>query len=232
MIPVVSIVGRKNSGKTTLIKGIVPELKKRGYRVGTIKHHGHELSLEDVDRIGKDTYEHQLCGAEAVVLSASNKLMLFQTVEEYQHIDNISHTYLNNMDIILTEGYKLENKPKIEVFRQEIGRDQGLLCDQKKDNLAAVVSDSAFDITVPCFGLLDYSIVADFLEKKFIQPKKLQTVELIVDGKSIFLNSFVRKILEKIVLGMISSLRGVPDVPQSVEVSIISKEGKIATHDS
>ncbi|MBI4778552.1 molybdopterin-guanine dinucleotide biosynthesis protein B [Candidatus Desantisbacteria bacterium] len=220
MIPIVSIVGRKNSGKTTLIKGIVPELKKRGYRVGTIKHHSHELSLEDVDKMGKDTYEHQSCGADAVVLSASNKLMLFRAVKEHQGIDDISQTYLRDMDIILTEGYKLENKPKIEIFRQEIGRDQGLLCNQKGDNLAAVVSDSAFDITVPCFGLLDHFLIADFLEKKFILPKKLKTVELTVDGKSIFLNSFVREILEKTVLGMISPLRGVPDAPQRVEISI------------
>ncbi|MFH1963591.1 MAG: molybdopterin-guanine dinucleotide biosynthesis protein B [bacterium] len=231
MIPVVSIVGRKNSGKTTLIKGVVPELKKKGYRIGIIKHHWHELSLEDVDRVGKDTYEHQLCGAEAVVLSASNKLMLFQAVEEHQCIDNISHTYLRNMDIILAEGYKLENKPKIEVFRQEIGRDQGLLCDQKKDNLVAVVSDSEFDITVPCFGLPDYSMVADFLEKKFIQPKKLQTVELTVDGKNIFLNSFVRKIMEKTILGMIITLRGVPETPQKVEVTITNKRDEIPTQD-
>ncbi|MEK7275150.1 MAG: molybdopterin-guanine dinucleotide biosynthesis protein B [Candidatus Desantisbacteria bacterium] len=220
MIPVVSIVGRKNSGKTTLIKGIVPELKKRGYRVGVIKHHAHELSLEDVDRVGKDTYEYQLCGAEAVVLSASNKLMLFRSAEEQQGIDSISRTYLRDMDIILTEGYKLENKPKIEVFRQEIGREQGLLCDQKGDNLAAVVSDSELDITVPCFDLLDYFLIADFLEKKFIQSKKLKTIELLVDGKSIFLNSFVCEILEKTVLGMISSLRGVPEFPQRVEVRI------------
>ncbi len=223
MIPVVSIVGRKNSGKTTLIKGVVPELKKRGYRVGVIKHHGHELSLEDVDRVGKDTYEYQLCGAEAVVLAASNKLMLLQTVEEQQvfcSIDNISQMYLSDMDIILTEGYKLENKPKIEVFRQEIGKDQGLLCDQKNDNLVAVASDEKFDIALPCFGLLDYSMIADFLEKKFIQPKRLKTVELMVDGKSIFLNNFVREILKKTVLGMISPLRGVPDAPQRVEVSI------------
>ncbi|MEW5767382.1 MAG: molybdopterin-guanine dinucleotide biosynthesis protein B, partial [bacterium] len=69
MVPVVSIVGGKNSGKTRLIEGIVPELKKRGYRIGTIKHDHHGLTAEDVDREGTDTYRHQLCGAESVVLS-------------------------------------------------------------------------------------------------------------------------------------------------------------------
>ena len=220
MVPVISIVGRKNSGKTTLIEGIIPELKKKGYRVGTIKHHSHDLELEDIDREGKDTYKHQLCGADAVVLSAPNKLMLFQIAKESQQIDDISRTYLQSMDIILTEGYKLEDKPKIEVFRRQIGGDEGLLCNQKDNNLVAVTSDCNFDLSIPCFGLDAYKDIADFIEQTIIQIVQLPKVSLVVNGKNIPLNGFVCSFMQRTIMGMLQSLRGVPENPKTVEIRI------------
>jgi len=217
---VVSIVGRKNSGKTTLIEGIIQELKKRGYRVGTIKHHSHDLELEDIDREGKDTYKHQLCGADAVVLSAPNKLMLFQIAKESQQIDDISRTYLQSMDIILTEGYKLEDKPKIEVFRRQIGGDEGLLCNQKDNNLVAVTSDCNFDLSIPCFGLDAYKDIADFIEQTVIQRVQPSKVSLMVNGKNIPLNGFVRSFMRETILGIIRSLRGVPENPKGIEIRL------------
>ncbi len=226
--PVVSIVGRKNSGKTTLIEGIIPELKKRGYQVGTIKHHCQELKIEDIDREEKDTYKHQLCGADAVVLSAPNKLMLFRRTEESQQIDDISRTYLQSVDIILTEGYKLEDKPKIEVFRRQIGVEDGfslpssdsLLCNQKDNNLVAVASDYKFDIGIPCFGLDTYNDIADFIEQTVIQKVQPSKVSLVVNGKNIPLNGFVRSFMQKTIIGMLQSLRGMPENPETVEMRI------------
>lgn len=174
MVPVVSIVGRKNNGKTTLIEGIVPELKKRGYAVGTIKHHSHLVNLEDIDRKGKDTYRHQACGASAVVLSGSNKIMLVKEHRGTGGIDEIVRTYLSDLDMVLTEGYKVGDKPKIEVFRQEVGGEEGLLCSQEKDNLIAVVSNRKFDLGIPCFELNDYLNIADFLEKEFGEGRKAE----------------------------------------------------------
>jgi len=220
MVPVISIVGRKNSGKTTLIEGIIPELKKKGYRVGTIKHHSHDLELEDIDREGKDTYKHQLCGADAVVLSAPNKLMLFRVIEESQQIDDIRHTYLHSLDIILTEGYKLEDKPKIEVFRHQIGGDEGLLCNQKDNNLVAVATDYNFDLGIPCFGLDAYKDIADFIEQTIIQIVQLPKVSLVVNGKNIPLNGFVCSFMQRTIMGMLQSLRGVPENPKTVEIRI------------
>ncbi|PIX17528.1 molybdopterin-guanine dinucleotide biosynthesis protein B [Candidatus Desantisbacteria bacterium CG_4_9_14_3_um_filter_40_11] len=220
MVPVISIVGRKNSGKTTLIEGIIPELKKKGYRVGTIKHHSHDLELEDIDREGKDTYKHQLCGENAVVLSAPNKLMLFRVIEESQQIDDIRHTYLHSLDIILTEGYKLEDKPKIEVFRHQIGGDEGLLCNQKDNNLVAVATDYNFDLGIPCFGLDAYKDIADFIEQTIIQIVQLPKVSLVVNGKNIPLNGFVCSFMQRTIMGMLQSLRGVPENPKTVEIRI------------
>ncbi|MEW6620828.1 MAG: molybdopterin-guanine dinucleotide biosynthesis protein B [bacterium] len=169
MIPIVSIVGRKNSGKTTLIESLVPELRKRGYAIGVIKHHSHIIKQGEVDCEGKDTYRYQLAGAQTTVLAGQNKLMLIRKLKNPCSIDEISRMYLSELDLILTEGYKLEDKPKIEVFRQEIVKKTGLLCNPEKDNLVAVVSDCPFNLEIPCFELSDYSKIADFLEEEFIR---------------------------------------------------------------
>jgi len=173
MIPVISIVGRKNSGKTTLIEGVVMELKSRGYRIGTIKHHTHGIRPEDVDLEGKDTYRHQNAGADVVILSGPNKLMLVKELNQPLTIDEIKKAYLHQLDLILTEGYKTEDKPKIEIFRQRVGSSEGLLCTKEKNNLVAVVSNRKFELGIPCFGLNDYTGRADFLEKEFISKREV-----------------------------------------------------------
>ena len=75
MAPMISIVGYADSGKTTLIEKLVPELKKRGYRVGTIKHAVHEPSL---DTQGKDSWRHFNAGADTVVVSSLEKIALIK----------------------------------------------------------------------------------------------------------------------------------------------------------
>ncbi|MEK7813369.1 MAG: molybdopterin-guanine dinucleotide biosynthesis protein B [Candidatus Desantisbacteria bacterium] len=232
MIPIISIVGRKNSGKTTLIEGVVAELKKRGYHIATIKHDVHGISHEDVDRKGTDTWRHQLSGAETVILAAPNRLMLVKELNGALSLDEIRGICLADyrlpayeLDLILTEGYKAENKPKIEVFRhfrQEIAGEEGLLCSQEKDNLVAVVSDRKFDLEIPCLGLNDYSGIADFLEKEFICPRQDSDIELVVDQKDIYLKGFAAGFLKKAILGMISSLKGVPECPEEVRIRMRS----------
>lgn len=220
MVPVVSIVGRKNSGKTTLIEGIVPELKRRGYRIGIIKHQSHRVDIEDIDSEGKDTYRHQLCGAEVVVLAGQDKLMFVKTLKDPLAIDEIRKIYLNGLDMVITEGYRAEDKPKIEVFREEVGKEEGLLCTQEKDNLIAVVSNCKFNVALPCFSLNDYSKIADFLEKEFISNKQPSKINLLIDQKEIRLNKFASEFLKRTILGMISSLRNVPENPAEVEIKI------------
>ena len=223
MVPIVSIIGCKNSGKTTLIEGVVMELKRRGYRIGTIKHHTHGIKPEDVDCEGKDTYRHRKAGADAVVLSGPNKLMLVKELNQPLGIDEVRKAYLNEFDLILTEGYKTEDKPKIEVFRQEVGGSEGLLCTQEKNNLVAVVSNRKFELGIPCFGLDDYIGIADFLEKEFISKRQDGDIELVVDQKDIYLKGFAAGFLKKAILGMISSLHDVPEKPQEVEIRIKEK---------
>ena len=202
MIPIISIVGKSDSGKTTLIEKLIPELTRRGYRIATVKHDVHGF---EVDREGKDSWRHKKAGAHTVIISSPERLALIRDVEKDLTLEEIRETLVQDVDLIISEGYKKDVQPKIEVFRKE--KHQELLC-TKKDNLAAVVSNQPFDIDVPCFDLEDMKGLADFIGKKFLASKTNGSVSLKVDGKKIPLNRFVKGFLRNTIKGMISSLKG------------------------
>ncbi|MBU0567780.1 molybdopterin-guanine dinucleotide biosynthesis protein B [bacterium] len=216
MVPIVAIIGKKGNGKTHLIEHLIPVLKSRGYRVGTIKHDVHGLKPEDVDRKGKDTYRHQVAGAERVVLAGPNKLFLTRELEEELPVDRIGRGFLCGLDIVLAEGFKDSKLPKIEVLRSEVS-DEPL--STKENGLVALVSDKEIDPGVPVFGLDDYEGLADFLED-YIKEGSGSGIELRVDGKEIALKSFAAEIIKEIIRGMISTLNGVPEKPESIEIKI------------
>jgi molybdopterin-guanine dinucleotide biosynthesis protein B len=161
-IPIVSIVGKSNSGKTTLIVKLVKELKLRGYKVATIKHSHHHLEL---DTKGKDSWLHTQAGADAVVISSHNMLGIMQQLSNELPLTEIIDTYLHTMDIIIVEGYKSEAVPKIEVFRTEVCDE--LVCKNDR-HLIAVIGDKKPEIGVPFFHIDDTpSAIADFVISSF-----------------------------------------------------------------
>jgi len=162
MVPVLSIVGKSDSGKTTLIEKLIPELKRRGYRVGTIKHDAHRFEM---DHEGKDTYRHFHAGADAVLISSAEKMAMQKRVQQERSIDEMVATFLHDLDIVLTEGYKSGDKPKIEVFRSAAHK--APLCTDA-DNRIALASDVAIDVDVPRFHLDDVDGIADFIEETFL----------------------------------------------------------------
>ncbi len=214
MIPIVSIVGTSDSGKTTLIEKLVPELVRRGYRVATIKHDVHGF---DVDREGKDSWRHKQAGAHTVVISSPQKLALIRDVDHDAELGELRDKYIQEVDIILSEGFKRNPQPKIEVFRKEKRRD--LLC-TKEDNLLAIATNEPFQIGVPCFGLDDARGMADLIEEKFLKRKKTSLVQLKVNGRDVPLSSFVQKSLIGTVRGMVSALKGC-ESPKSIEIRIL-----------
>ena len=160
-VSIVSVVGKSGSGKTTFLEKLLPELKRRGYRVATVKHDVHGF---DIDQPGKDTWRHAQAGAEAVVISSPRRFALIQRLDEEMPLDEIA-SYVRGVDIIITEGYKRGNKPKIEISRR--AKSTELLCDEEE--LIAVVTDQRFPLDVPHFGLDDVAGVADLLEDKFLK---------------------------------------------------------------
>lgn len=160
-VSIVSVVGKSGSGKTTFLEKLLPELKRRGYRVATVKHDVHGF---DIDQPGKDTWRHAQAGAEAVVISSPRRFALIQRLDEEMPLDEIA-SYVRGVDIIITEGYKRGDKPKIEISRR--AKSTELIC--AEEELIAVVTDQRFPLDVPHFGLDDVAGVADLLEDKFLK---------------------------------------------------------------
>jgi molybdopterin-guanine dinucleotide biosynthesis protein B len=113
---IISVIGRKNAGKTTLVVALTSELVRRGHRVMTIKH-GHHPA--DADRHGSDTWRHFHEGrAERVLIASPELRVLFErSPDEYNPV-RLARQYMQDADIVVTEGYKAAALPKIEVFRR------------------------------------------------------------------------------------------------------------------
>lgn len=165
MIPVISIVGKSGVGKTTLMEKLIAELKRRGYRVATVKHTPHGFEL---DQPGKDTWRHARAGSDHVVLASPEWVVHIQRLKREPTLPEIIAT-IHDTDIVLVEGYKREPVPKIEVSRAELGR--GLVCAPEK--LIAVATDQPYNLNIPQFDLNDAVGLVDFIEERFLRgPKK------------------------------------------------------------
>ena len=219
MIPIVSIVGKSDSGKTTLIEKLLPELTRRGYRIATVKHDTHGF---EVDREGKDSWRHKRAGAHTVMISSPQKVALIRDVERDLTLDELRVGFIQGVDLIISEGYKKDVQPKIEIFRKEVHKE--LLCTQD-DHLVAIVSNQAFDRGVPCFDLDDMKGLADFMEQRFLTDGKEDTVSLKVNGKIIPLTPFVRDFITKTLQGMVSVLKGCSS-PKEIELRVEESDKK------
>jgi molybdopterin-guanine dinucleotide biosynthesis protein B len=220
MQPIISIVGRSGAGKTTLIEKLISEFLKKGFRVATIKHAAHDF---EIDHEGKDTWRHTKAGADAVIISSAHKMALIKHLDEEISPDRLCDLYLDDVDIIIAEGYKKERMPKIEVFRK--GCHEQLLC-EKKDRLIAVASDMPHDIDVPAFDVNDSKSICEFIIKKVVQKnRKPSRVALRINDQKIPLNHFVKEMFKKVLMGMISTLRLKRiDTPKKLELIIDLEE--------
>lgn len=159
-IPIVSFVGRSNSGKTTFIERVIPELVRAGYKVATVKHAGHGF---DLDTEGKDSWRHKQAGASSVVILSKGSMAVFADVSDQLKVEDVRDRLLDDTyDLILAEGWKHEGYPKIVIVRDQLGE-----VPISPEGLLAVVSDKPVDLTVPLFGLDDVSAVAALIMKQF-----------------------------------------------------------------
>lgn len=165
-VKVVAFVAKSNTGKTTLLEQVIRELKNRGYRVGAIKHDAHRF---DIDHPGKDSHRLTAAGADTMLITSQEKLALIKRHEAAPPLEDLIATYFADVDIVLTEGFKMSSLPKIEVHRKE--RSPTLLCrgENHDATLVAVASDEALDLDVPVLDLNDIKGVTDFIETTFLR---------------------------------------------------------------
>jgi len=213
MPPVIAFIGQPDSGKTTLLEKLIPELRRRGYRIGTIKHHVHTFEM---DKPGKDTWRHKQAGASTVALSSPTGLGIIRDVPGDLTIEELVGRYYGDIDLVITEGYKRLGLPKIEVFRRAL---HGEPLPDRDKTWVAMVSDAPGPEDIPCFALDDIIGLADFLENRFIKPFPRQKTSLLVNGQPVYLNSFVESFLRQAITGMTCSLKGCQD-PREIIITI------------
>ncbi len=166
IIPVVSIVGKSGSGKTTLIEKVIPELTRAGWRVATIKHSRRGF---DIDHEGKDSWRHRKAGARMTVMVSPEQIAVVENSERDLDIAELRDRYIHGVDIVLSEGFKGNAYPKIEVFRSILKRN--MLC-SKDDNLIAVASDVPMEIDVPRLDINDAQGIAQLIITLFLSPPR------------------------------------------------------------
>ncbi|MBN2418449.1 MAG: molybdopterin-guanine dinucleotide biosynthesis protein B [Deltaproteobacteria bacterium] len=154
------IAGWSGSGKTTLVEKLLPELKKKKLKVGTVKHH--HAALEP-DTPGKDSYRHRKAGADKTIIAAPNSVTMMMSVD-HEPVLNELIPLMNDMDIVVVEGYKMEKQPKIEVFRSLVHEKPRFLDDP---DLIAIASDTELDSPVPVFDINNPEKLADFIAGYF-----------------------------------------------------------------
>ena len=215
MHSIISIVGKSGSGKTTLLEGLIAELKRRGYKIAVVKHSHHAYEL---DKANKDTWRLSQSGSEISAIKSADNLAIFRRMEHYFDPQEISNFILWDYDLILTEGFKGSNYPKIEVHHSEQGED--LLTDPQQ--LLAVVTDEPLEIDVPQFSRDDVEKIADLIENVVLVRRREEDVDLIVNGAYIPINPSLKDLLTRTLLAMIPSPKDNGEV-KSLHISLRRK---------
>jgi molybdopterin-guanine dinucleotide biosynthesis protein B len=164
-IPVVSIVGKSDSGKTTLLERVIRALSERGYRVGSVKHHVHDF---DIDIPGKDSWRHARAGSVVTLVSAPSKLGMVREMDHEATLEELLALASGaDVDILLTEGYRRAGDTRIEVSRR--GRSTEIVC-EPHELFALVTDNDELEVgDLPVFDLDDTQGVADLIERTFLK---------------------------------------------------------------
>jgi len=160
--PLFGVVGWKNSGKTTLMVGLIGELTRRGYAVSVIKHAHAKF---EIDHEGRDSYQMRTAGACQVALSSPRRFAVMRELgdaPELSFADILS--YAGKCDLVLVEGYKREAFPKIEIRREGAASREPL--QTSFPHIVAIASDcpeAEGTSLLPVFNLNDIKGIADFV---------------------------------------------------------------------
>lgn len=161
MIQVLAFAAWSGTGKTTLLKAVIPALCARGVRPGLIKHTHHNM---DVDTPGKDSYELRKAGAAQTLVASSQRWALMTETPDKAEIDLtylISRLDQSRLDLVLVEGFKHEPVAKILLFRSDTGHDINELT--LDDHVIAIASDIPLSLQVPVLDINNSEAIVDFI---------------------------------------------------------------------
>jgi len=168
--PAVAFVARSGTGKTTLVESLIGEMRRRGFRVGALKHDAHRF---EIDRPGKDSARFTAAGAEVMVLVSDDTVAMVKKPARPVSLKQVLGECFSDLDLVLVEGYKTSNLPKIEIHRHELN--QSLLCrgEYSDPHLLAVASDRPAagpkELDVPVLDLNDPAAIAEIIEQSLLQ---------------------------------------------------------------
>lgn len=161
MIPLLAIAAWSGTGKTTLLRKLIPALCAAGIRPGLIKHTHHDM---DVDKPGKDSYELRKAGATQTLVASQQRWALMTETPEASELDLaylVSRMETTTLDMVLVEGFKHEAVAKILLFRQGCGRSvEELTIDE---HVIAIASDVQLDVDIPQLNINDIQQISAFI---------------------------------------------------------------------
>lgn len=160
---ILGISGWSGNGKTTLLTRLIPTLIQRGYTVSTIKHAHHKF---DIDRPGKDSFRHRDAGAHEVLISSTNRwALMHENLNEGEARLEQLVKKMARVDLLLIEGFKTEDFPKIEVWREESGTTPRM--DVDRTIIAIACPNKELEANIPVLNLNDENEIADFIVSYF-----------------------------------------------------------------
>ncbi len=220
---IIGIVGYKDTGKTGVVEGLVAYFRGKGFTVGTVKHIDHDSSLQPLDT---DSKRHLDAGANTVVAVGERVIEILKAggsdmgagggqadSPQAADLEASVTAYLSDCDFVIVEGFKQEAIPKVAVIS-----DDAAILDEAR-NIVAVVSAGKKPENVPGFGPDEIEKLGEHLLEKEIIKAAGKQISLVVDGKPVRLNEFVRTSLAGVIQGFITSLRDIED-PSTIELRI------------
>jgi molybdopterin-guanine dinucleotide biosynthesis protein MobB len=161
--PILGFVAYSGTGKTTLLEQLIPELRTRGLRIALIKHAHHDF---DIDIPGKDSYRLRKAGATQVMVASARRWALVNehdTQRKEPQLDELlQHLDPTHFDLLLVEGFKHEDYPKIELWRSELAKP---LLHPDDKNIIALACDlaPALKAALPQLDLNNVAGIAEFV---------------------------------------------------------------------
>ncbi|MEQ9944305.1 molybdopterin-guanine dinucleotide biosynthesis protein MobB [Pectobacterium aroidearum] len=161
-LPLLAVAAYSGTGKTTLLKHVIPLLINHGVRIGLIKHTHHQM---DIDTPGKDSYELRKAGAAQTIVASNQRWALMTETPEQEEpniYELVGKMDASTLDLVLVEGFKHEKIAKIALFRQSLGRELSDLIDEY---VIAIAADTEINTVLPVLDINQPELVANFIHQ-------------------------------------------------------------------